>query len=136
ISEDGLTITNEYLMEEVSLSVNKIWEDTNNQDGIRPESIIVILFADGAETDQELTLSEENDWAGSFTGLPTTDSAGNEIIYTIKEVTVDGYESEIVIDEDNPLDFTLINTHEPELIDIEGTKFWEDDEDRDSIRPE
>ncbi|MFA1818863.1 Cna B-type domain-containing protein [Virgibacillus oceani] len=135
ISEDGLTITNEYIVEQVSVTVNKIWDDADNQDGIRPESIIVKLLADGEETDQELTLDEDNNWAGSFNRLPATDRAGNEVSYTIEELAVNGYESEVETDEDDPYNFNLTNTHEPEKIDITGTKVWDDADNQDGNRP-
>ncbi|MEI3604296.1 Cna B-type domain-containing protein [Pseudogracilibacillus sp. SE30717A] len=136
ISENGLTITNEYIVEQVSISVNKIWEDANDQDGLRPDSITVKLLANDEETDKELTLNAGNGWKDTFTELPATDSKGNEITYTIEEVAVKGYESKVEINEDNPFDFKLTNTHEPELINVEGTKKWDDANNQDGNRPE
>ena len=136
ISEDGLTVTNEYIIEEVTVSVNKEWDDANDQDGLRPDSITVKLLANDEETDQELTLNAENGWAGAFTKLPATDRAGNEITYTIEEVTVNGYESEVEVNKENPFNFKLTNTHTPELINVEGTKNWNDANNQDGNRPE
>ncbi|MEI3611270.1 Cna B-type domain-containing protein [Pseudogracilibacillus sp. SO30301A] len=136
ISEDGLTVTNEYKIEQVTVSVNKEWIDANNQDGLRPESITVKLLANNEETDLGLTLSAENGWEGAFTELPATDRAGNEITYTIEEVAVKGYESEVEVNEDNPYDFKLTNTHAPVLINVEGTKKWDDADNQDGKRPE
>nr|WP_238482617.1 Cna B-type domain-containing protein [Lederbergia galactosidilytica] len=136
ISEDGLTVTNEYKIEQVTVSVNKEWVDANDQDGLRPDSITVKLLANKEETDLELTLDAENGWAGEFTKLPATDQAGKEITYTIEEVAVKGYESKVEVNEDNPYDFTLTNSHKPELINITGTKTWEDANNQDGKRPE
>ncbi|WP_156854135.1 Cna B-type domain-containing protein [Oceanobacillus sp. AG] len=136
ISGDGLTVTNEYQVEQVTVSVNKEWVDANDQDGLRPDFIKVKLLANNEETDLELTLNAENSWEGAFTELPATDRAGNEITYTIEEVAVKGYESEVEVNEENPFDFKLTNTHVPELINVEGTKKWDDANNRDGNRPE
>ncbi|MFR5149640.1 MAG: Cna B-type domain-containing protein [Ruminococcus sp.] len=48
-SVDGTvtTPTNTYAPEETSVSVRKVWDDSSNQDGIRPASVTVQLYADG-----------------------------------------------------------------------------------------
>ncbi|MGN1276068.1 MAG: Cna B-type domain-containing protein, partial [Floccifex sp.] len=51
-----------------SITVRKVWDDNNNQDGIRPESIEVILMDDETKVGK-ITLSEENNWTHTFTGL-------------------------------------------------------------------
>ncbi len=136
VSEDGLTITNEYIIEEVNVSVNKEWNDANNQEGLRPDSITVKLLANNEETDKELTLDAVNGWEDAFTELPATDQAGNKITYTIEEVANDYYDSVVKINEENPYEFTLINSRELELINITGTKTWDDANNQDGIRPE
>ena len=42
-SKNNYTITNRYTPEVTQVEVNKVWEDNNNQDGIRPEEIEVVL---------------------------------------------------------------------------------------------
>ncbi|MDQ8836166.1 Cna B-type domain-containing protein, partial [Streptococcus ruminantium] len=44
---DGYNITNSYTPSTTSVKVNKVWKDKDNQDGLRPTSIIVNLLADG-----------------------------------------------------------------------------------------
>jgi uncharacterized surface anchored protein len=133
ISEDGLTVTNEFMIENIAVSVNKVWNDANNENGNRTDSVTVKLIADGVETGEELTLHEENNWRNSFTDIPKTDREGNVITYTVEEEAVEGYESIITVHEDNPYDFTITNT---ELVNIAGTKTWDDADNQDGIRPE
>jgi len=122
---------------EVEVSVTKEWQDAENQDGKRPESITVILLENGTETDQTITLSGSNDvWTGSFTGLSPIDEDGDEIEYTIDEVAVDEYQTDITVNPDDSLDFEITNSYTPELIDITGEKIWDDGNDQDGIRPE
>lgn len=42
---DGTTITNTYKPGKTSLTVTKNWKDANNQDGLRPKTIKVQLYA-------------------------------------------------------------------------------------------
>ena len=44
----GYDITNTHIPETVSVKGIKTWDDNDDQDGIRPEQITVILYADGA----------------------------------------------------------------------------------------
>jgi hypothetical protein len=47
--ENEYVIINTHLIEKTSLNGVKTWNDNNNQDGIRPDSIMVRLYADGIE---------------------------------------------------------------------------------------
>ncbi len=49
ISDNGVEIYNHHTPEKVSVEGSKTWNDEENQDGKRPESITVRLFADGTE---------------------------------------------------------------------------------------
>ena len=44
---EGFTITNSHELERVNITVTKEWDDADNQDGIRPESVTVRLLANG-----------------------------------------------------------------------------------------
>ena len=82
----------------VVVNVEKKWADTEH-----PASVTIRLFADGEDTGRALTLSKENAWKGSFSGLlryrldasgtPVTDENGDpiEIVYTVSEDYVPGY---------------------------------------------
>ncbi len=130
---DGYDITNSYTPGKVGLNVQKIWDDSDDQDGIRPESIAVELLKNGKKTGETLTLDASNDWAGSFTDLDEyTDGELNE--YTVAEVSADGYDS-VVTQDEGTTSYIIINTHTPETTEVSGTKTWDDDADRDGIRP-
>ena len=131
---NGFDVTNTYEPEKVSIFVTKAWDDANDQDGIRPESITVTLLADGKDTGKTLTLSEENKWTGSFDDLDKYVPVGHEIQYTVAEAEVEGYTSNVT--GDMTTGYIITNTHEPELIDINGTKIWDDANNQDGKRPE
>ena len=57
LEADITTLTNSYTPGKVEASVLKVWNDGENQDGKRPESITAILVKTGEETDQKVTLS-------------------------------------------------------------------------------
>src|SRR5699024_5594128 len=133
-----VTVTNYKENEEpelVEVTVEKVWEDAENQAGFRPESITINLLANGEEVDST-ELNEDNEWSASFTELPAVDEDGNDIEYTVEEVEVPNYTSEVTADEENENKFIVTNTHEPELIDVEGTKTWDDADDQDGKRPD
>ena len=136
ILDDGVTITNEFVSPLINIPVEKEWMDENNQDGIRPESIEIELFADSEETDVDnLTLNAENNWKGTFTDLPELHEAGEVITYTIEEVDVpEGYESDV--DGDMSEGFNITNSYTPEITEVSGTKEWDDANNQDGIRPE
>ena len=132
-ASEGFTITNSYTPEQTSVTVTKAWDDKNDQDGIRPESITVKLLADGQETEETLKLSSGNNWMGTFSGLDKYKD-GKEITYTIEEVSVNGYST--VVTGDASTGFTITNSHTPETISISGSKTWDDANDQDGKRPE
>ena len=113
------------------INVTKVWDDNNNQDGIRPANIVVELLADGVKVN-ETTLSESNGWKGSFMNLPVYND-GKSIKYTIDEVKVDNYTSSISEDNGN---FVITNAHVPAVSDINVEKIWNDSNNKDSVRPE
>ena len=130
---NAYVITNIHSPEQISVPVEKVWNDSSNQDGIRPADITVVLMADGQETRNTIVLSDANNWTASFTGLDKF-KAGKEIKYSVKEVTVNGYESVVTGNMDDG--FTITNTHTPEKITIEGSKTWTDADNQDGIRPD
>ena len=124
-SVDGYNVTNSYTPGKTSIQVTKAWEDAENQDGIRPEEVTVRLVADGEDTDLTLTLNGENNWSGSFTDLDEKKD-GKDIEYTVKEdPEVSGYEA--VVTGSAKEGYVVTNTHTPEVIEVAGTKTWNDD---------
>jgi len=106
---NGFVVTNTKLPvpppgDEITLSGKKTWNHEGNPMDKRPDSITVIIKADGAIVAQRLITAAEH-WAWSFK-LPKHNGGGGEIKYTVDEArfedyvkTVDGY--------------NLINTYKP-----------------------
>ena len=129
----GYDIQNTYTPGETSVNVSKVWNDANNQDGIRPTSIEVQLYADDTPEGSPVVLNSGNSWQHIWTGLPLK-KAGQLISYTVKEVNVpNGYT--IAESGDAATGYTLTNTHEPEVVEVSGTKTWEDANNQDGVRP-
>src|SRR5699024_589845 len=99
-----------------------------------PESITVKLLADGEATKHTLTLSSGNNWTGTFSGLDKYRDGGEEIVYTIEEVEVSGYDT--VISGDASKGFVITNSHTPATTEVSGSKTWDDANDQDGKRPD
>ena len=130
--DDEKAFENTYTPAKTEVSVKKVWKDENNQDGKRPSSVTVKLLADGQDTGKTLELTEANGWAGSFKDLDA-DKGGTPIKYTVVEVTVPGYTSEITGDAASG--FTITNSYSPETVDVKATKNWDDANNQDGKRP-
>ena len=100
------TITNTHEPEKISLQGQKIWDDMNNIDQIRPVSITVKLYANGEDTGKTATVTENNGWRYEFSNLDKYKD-GKLITYSVKEVNIpNGYEVE-----ENGMN--IINHHKP-----------------------
>ena len=130
--DDEKAFENTYTPAKTEVPVKKVWKDENNQDGKRPTSVTVKLLADGQDTGKTLELTEANGWAGSFKDLDA-DKGGTPIQYTVVEVTVAGYTSEITGDAASG--FTITNSYSPETVDVKATKNWDDANNQDGKRP-
>ena len=117
------------------LTVKKIWKDENNQDGKRPASIAVDVYANGQKlADKTVTVtggSTDAEWTAQTTDLPIFDANGQKITYTIGEDQLDGYDAPEV-DQEN---LTVTNSRTPEKIAIKASKKWDDAENQDGKRP-
>ena len=127
IVENKTTITNTHIPETINISGTKTWIDGNNQDGKRPESITVNLLADGTKV-KEVLVTASNNWEYSFENLPKYNN-GEEIIYTITENPVAGYETTIE-------KFNITNEYIPEVVEKTVTKIWDDNKNQDGKRPD
>ena len=104
----GYNVKNSYTPGKTSLQVTKAWEDKNDQDGVRPNSVTIKLLADGVETGKKLVLTKANNWTGSFTDLDEYKD-GKKIVYTIKEETVgNGYISVVTKTGENTFIFICL----------------------------
>ena len=128
-SEDTFTITISHIPEIVEKELKVIWNDGNNQDGIRPNEIVVIVLKDDKNL-EKVTLSEDNSWTKEYTSLNKYE-LGKEINYLVKQnVSVDKYSVEYSEDT-----FTITLTYVPETITKKAIKVWKDNFNQDGIRP-
>ncbi|QUE53667.1 Cna B-type domain-containing protein [Streptococcus oriscaviae] len=131
---NGFTITNKRIPEVTSIRVSKTWDDAYNQDGIRPDKITLILYADNVEKERkEIQTDAAGDWKGEFTNLDVYKN-GNRITYRVDEVLPQGYTKEIT--GDAATGFTIKNSHTPEKTKVSFEKVWDDAYNQDGIRPD
>lgn len=130
---EGFVIINSHEPAKINIPVEKKWDDAEDQDGKRPDSVTIKLLADGGDAGKTLTLDETNNWKGSFTELEQK-KAGTDIVYTIEESPVpDGYE--VAITGTAATGFVVTNTHTPVKVTIQGTKTWDDSNNSKGKRP-
>ena len=122
-----LTLEDKYNTEVTDVTIEKIWDDDDDRDGIRPENIDVTL-----SNGTTVTLNEENNWTATIEDLPVYDK-GQKITYTWSEVSVDGYE--LTGCDVNGYVTTLTNSHLPIETEISIKKIWDDYDDISTIRP-
>lgn len=132
-TDTGYVFTNTHIPETVTVTVDKVWEDGENQDGLRPDSIDVILTGSDGNT-YNATISKKDNWTYIFANLPKYFNDGTLVEYSLQEVETDGYAGTVTKGTDG-YTFTIKNDHTPAVVDIPVTKVWNDDEDRDGLRP-
>ena len=91
----------------INIPVVKIWEDNKDSSGKRPDSIEVILYANGKEYRRvtvgkdtnvlthiwnRITGGTDDEWKFEFTNLPKYDADGALITYSIEEKVPEGYD--------------------------------------------
>jgi hypothetical protein len=108
------TVTNK--LETRSITVNKIWEDNNNQDGRRPETVTVYLIKDMDRPDERIisapvTLNASEGWTHEFENLPKYKQDGETpSTYHVAETKIIHYD---------PAEFMIGTTTSP--LNIEGS---------------
>ena len=161
--EDAIwEITNKY-EPKTEVTVTKVWNDADDKDGLRPD-ISVQLYRDGEAFGEAVELNEGNDWTANWSDLDKywwkTEGEGESAtktatayVYTVKEVVgeaeyedggrilvfgteEDGLFYNVAIADNEDGTFTITNTYEPETVEIEIVKVWDDAEDQDGIRPD
>lgn len=131
-TDTGYVFTNTHIPETVTVTVDKVWKDAENQDGLRPDTINIKLVSNGIAKDAYL--DADSNWHLKFEGLPKYRDHGILNEYSVQEVDVDGYTSTVTTEDGYT--FTIENDHVPAVIDIPITEKWIDDNDRDGLRPD
>lgn len=131
-ASSGYTFTNTYTPQTTAISVRKVWDDADNQDGIRPNNVHVELYADGVATGRTTAITGANNWTVTFAGLPVY-ASGKAIAYSVREQAVNGYTAQV---SGTAADgYTITNTHKPQTVTIQGSKTWNDDNNLTGNRP-
>ena len=130
--ETKFIITNTHVPDVTKISVEKVWDDNNDQDGIRPTTIKVQLYADGKASGRTVELSENNGWKYTWKDLDKQKD-GEDIVYTVDEIEIpDGYTKTVT---NKGAAFTITNTHKPGTTEVKVTKVWKDSNDKYQKRP-
>ena len=130
------------------VTVLKVWDDDDNRDALRPDSLTLELLADGERTGTTVSLTAENGWTATLERLPAQKD-GVRIVYSWMETvpagyTQSAYETEENVPAGDDLEVaeaapgsvtTITNTHAPATVTRTVTKVWDDDNDRDGLRP-
>ena len=113
--------------EPTAVSGSKTWVDDDDQDGLRPDSITIRLYANGTEVDS-VRVTEESGWRWSFTDLASVTEDGRPIVYTISEDAVDHYTTSIQ-------GYNVTNYHRSEVTSVTIHKVWDDEDNKYRMRP-
>ncbi|WP_411953818.1 Cna B-type domain-containing protein [Alkalibacillus sp. S2W] len=116
----------------VDFEANKNWIDNNDEQSLRPDSIMVNLMQNGEKVD-EVEMTSADDWTYLFTGLDAVDSNGDKYTYSVKEQNVEDYQLANDIEGNVEDGFTITNELKRS---IDMTKNWLDDGDRLGNRPD
>ena len=124
--DQTVEITNAYTaIPMTEATVTKIWDDANDQDGIRPTELKVNLMKNGTKH-SEVTLNEANGWTATVSNLPVKDGTTDNVYtweedanalpqgYTLKSQSTSGTVT------------TITNSHTPVQIVLKVVKSWDD----------
>ena len=117
-TNNNATNTTRTDVELTNLTVNKVWDDKDNQDGVRPVNVTIELYSNGVKIN-ETVLSAENNWTYTFTDLPVNEN-GQIINYTVNETPITNYTT--VITNETAYNWTVTNNHTPLVTVVNVTK--------------
>ncbi|MBR3195652.1 MAG: Cna B-type domain-containing protein [Clostridia bacterium] len=120
-----LTLSHKPATTEATIKV--VWDDKENQDGIRPAEVKTKL-----SNGTEVTLNAQNSWTAKAEELPKLEN-GKEVAYTWADPTApDGYK---MTAKTEGTVTTVTFSHEPETTEAEIRILWDDNDNKDGTRP-
>ena len=131
-ASEGFVVINSHEPEETEVTVKKVWNDANNQDGKRPDELTVTLQADG-EDKQDVVLKAADEWTAKVENLPVYKD-GKEIKYTWLEKNVPEY-YQLDSNVTNGTETIITNTHKTDKTIATVKKVWDDNDNQDGKRP-
>lgn len=148
VGDGYMTVTNTHTPATVAITITKEWDDSNNQDGRRPEKIEGILYTRSGDSYTPVrTWSIENNTTEgahttTITNLPAK-ANGNDIQYYVSEHAVPEYDTSagdqetgpyFAVGEDNTI--TLTNTHTVSTVTYTVDLTWDDNNNIAGKRPD
>ena len=128
----GFTITNTQTPPPTTeVAVNKVWKDAEGNaldaDSTMPVKVQLMKTVDGKTTPvgDPVELNAGNNWAHTFADLPASekiDGALLDVTYSVEEVAVEGFASEVTGDAASG--FTVTNTQIPPVSEVPVEKVW------------
>ena len=135
-NEDEHTFTITYRRRTTEVTITKIWDDANDQDGKRPNDLTVTLLADGGNGKEYNGAwnKVDNTWTLTIKGLTKNNYENgkfvNEIIYSVVEIIDEDTNSSLLgVYDIAPQDgdsLTITNVHAPEMTNLLVRKTWDE----------
>ncbi len=118
--------------ETVSVSGTITWEDGENLDAIRPDTVVVTLTNPVSNETQKMEVSPDasGTWRYEFSDVQKYDDTKEEIAYTVSLTAPEGYTVS------NTSDFDFVCTHTPVSGDQNITITWDDASAPEGSRPD
>lgn len=109
------------------------WNDSDNQDGSRPEKTTVQLTANGQLTGEPVELNADNNWTYEWKQLLAEDEEGTNIVYRVTADAPEDYTAKVTGSADDG--FVVTYSHEIAKTSVTASVEWDDADDKDGIRP-
>lgn len=116
-----------------NVSLTTEWNDSDNQDGSRPEKTTVQLTANGQPTGAPVELNADNNWTYEWKQLLAEDEEGTNIVYRVTADAPENYTAKVTGSADDG--FVVTYSHEIAKTSVTASVTWDDADDKDGIRP-
>ena len=116
-----------------NVSLTTEWNDSDNQDGSRPEKTTVQLTANGQLTGEPVELNADNNWTYEWKQLLAEDEEGTNIVYRVTADAPEDYTAKVTGSADDG--FVVTYSHEIAKTSVTASVEWDDADDKDGIRP-
>ena len=128
----GFTVTATHVPAKAEVKASVVWDDAENQDGIRPEAVEAEIYAGDVSNSKKVRLTADNNWTASF-GEMELKKDGQEIKYTLVGTKADGYT--YTCTGSGAAGLVLTYTHKPEVVSVSVNTTWNDKNNQDGQRP-
>ncbi|MBQ4290823.1 MAG: Cna B-type domain-containing protein, partial [Clostridia bacterium] len=140
-----IVIRNPYTPEKTKLTVEKTWDDVDDQDGKRAKvkaTIQLYQTVGGEKTaiGSPVEVGTRQGWTYTWNGLPVYEN-GVKIVYSVEETmsaeseyTKSGDDAALVAFKDDTGTIAIKNSYKPETTKVTVEKIWDDADDKDGKR--